>query len=199
MPLRRTLTALVLALTLTTGCSSTHGDPKNPKKNPHPVKRYEVIATADAPGPWNSVKGYISYEVINNQCTPENKFLGVHILPQDMGEYIEMARVNEKTWQGYFYRDLIQDEDYYELGVCHWDATSVSAGFIARGVRFNSGSPMDEFLQKGTQTEYFKKNSYGDHNLVGIGTLKFLATDPEVSQHPDTFFPITVTIKEVRP
>jgi hypothetical protein len=28
-----------------------HGDPKPPKKNPHSVQRYEVIATPDAPGP----------------------------------------------------------------------------------------------------------------------------------------------------
>jgi hypothetical protein len=55
--MRKILTALVFALTLTTGCSMTHGDPKNPKKNPHPIKRYEVTATTDAPGPWDAVKG----------------------------------------------------------------------------------------------------------------------------------------------
>ncbi|WP_225563045.1 hypothetical protein [Rhodanobacter sp. DHG33] len=48
----------------------THGDPTNPKKNSHPIKRYEITATTDAPGPWDSVKGYIAYEVTNPECVP---------------------------------------------------------------------------------------------------------------------------------
>jgi hypothetical protein len=177
----------------------THGDPKNPKKNPHPVKRYEVTAAADAPGPWDSVKGYISYDVINPACTPKDEFLGVHELPQDVGQDIEMTRVDDKTWKGYFYRDFIQDEDYYGLGVCHWDSTSVSAGFTAQGVNFSSGAVFEDFLQKSSQTEYFKKSSYGDRKLIGIGTLDFSAINPEYVKNPNAFFPITVTVKEATP
>jgi hypothetical protein len=199
MPLRRTLTALVLALTLTTGCSMTHGDPKNPKKNPHPVKRYEVIATADAPGPWDSVSGRVFFDVVNLACTPEDKFLGVHAKPQDVAIDFEMTRVDEKTWKGSFYRDAMMDEDYYELGVCHWDATSVSAGFTAQGIDFSSDALMDRFLHKNSQTEYFKKSSYGDRNLIGIGTLDFSSNNSEYIKSPNAFFPITVTVKEVTP
>lgn len=177
----------------------THGDPKNPKKNPHPVKRYEVTATADAPGPWDSVSGTVFFDLVNLACTPEDKFLGVHAKPRDVAIDFEMTHVDERTWKGYFYRDAMLDEDYYGLGICHWDATSVSAGFTAQGIDFSSGALMDEFLHKNSQTEYFKKSSYGDHNLIDIGTLDFSSDNPEYVKSPNAFFPITVTVKEVSP
>ena len=123
----------------------SHGDPKNPQKNPHPIRRYEVIATADAPGTWDSVKGYLTYEVANPECTPEDKFLGVHQLPREVGNDIAMTRVDEKTWKGYFYRDFVQDEDYYGLGRCHWDATSLVGVFVVHGETFSSGSVFENF------------------------------------------------------
>lgn len=177
----------------------THGDPKNPKKNPRPVQRYEVTATAEAPGPWDRVKGYISYEVVNTKCTPENKFLGVHIMPTDVGVDIEMTRVSENTWKGYFYRDYVQDEDYYGLGVCHWDAVSAGGVFTVHGEVFASSSTLDDFMRNGPQMEYFKKSEYWDRSLSGDGAWLTSANDPEVAKHPDQFFPITVTVKAVTP
>lgn len=175
-----------------------HGDPKHPKKNPHPVQRYEVIATANAPGPWDSVHGYIGYEVSNPDCTPKDKFLGVHAMPPVVGTEIEMTRVGEKTWKGYFYRDAMQDEDYFGLGMCHWDVASVSANFTLDSLTFGSGDVFDVLLKNGSQTEYFKKSAFLARSFKhgGDGTTP---NDPEVIQHPDAFFPITVAIKEVKP
>ena len=174
----------------------THGDPKNPKKNSHPVKRYEVTATADAPGLWDSVKGYISYEVVNPECTPEDKFLGVHALPRVEGQHIEMTRISEKTWRGYFYRDFILDEDYYGQGICHWDATSVAGVFVVHGETFGPGSVLEDFLRNGQQTDYFKKSEFLDRSLTGDSALDFSANNPEYVKSPNDFFPITVTVKE---
>jgi hypothetical protein len=175
----------------------SHGDPKNPKKNPNPVERYEVTATAEAPGPWDSVKGYISYEVVNPACTPEDKFLGVHALPRDVGQNIEMTRVDEKTWKGYFYRDYILDEDYYGLGACHWDATSIGGVFVVHGETFGSGDTLDVLMQKGPQTMYFKKSDFLDPSSKDGGD-GFSKAYPEYAKHPDAFFPITVAIREAK-
>jgi hypothetical protein len=194
--MKSTLTALFLSLAFTTGCSMSHGDPKNPKTNPNPVKRYEVTATADAPGPWDSVKGYISYKVINPNCTPEDKFLGVHALPSTEGQHIEMTRVDENTWKGYFYRDFILDEDYYGLGICHWDATSVGGVFVVRGETFGSSSILEDSLHSGPQTSYFKKSDYGNQALVKYGPQDYSAQDTDVIQHPDAYFRITIAVKE---
>lgn len=176
----------------------SHGDPDHPDKNPHPVQRYEIIATAEAPGPWDSVKGYLTYDVINQECTPENKFLGVHIMPRDVGLDIEMTRVDEKTWRGYFYRDYLQDDDYHGLGTCHWDVTSVAGVFTVHEKVFGPGSVFQDFLRNGPQTEYFRKSEYEDRSRVGR-TLSTTPDDPEVIRHPKAYFPMTVAVKEVSP
>ena len=181
-----------------------HGDPKHPAMNPHPVKRYEVIATADAPGPWDSVKGYISYEVVNPACTPQNKFLGVHDMPQDVGRDIAMTKVDENNWKGYFYRDLIQDADYYGLGVCRWDATSVGGVFAAHSVTFGEATGLKNGLEIGSQTTYFRKSDFqkalnGDTSLLHYAVQDYSAVDNRVIQNPEVYFKVTVSVKETTP
>jgi hypothetical protein len=199
MRLHQSSLLLLTLFALTTGCSSmNHGDPKNPKKNPHPVKRYEVIATSEAPGPWDSVKGYITYEVANPECTPEDKFLGVHALPRGVGHGIELTRVDEKTWKGSFYGDFILDEDYFGLGVCHWKATSIGSVFAVHSETFGSGDTLDVLLAKGPQAMYFKKSEFLDRSSKN-GGYGFSAVYPPFVQHPDAFFSITVSVEQLRP
>ena len=110
-----------------------------------------------------------------------------------------MTRVNRHTWKGYFYRDAMLDEDYYGRGPCHWDATSVSAGFAAQNIYFSSGSTLDGFLNQGAQTTYYKKSAYGDRMFVLYGAPGYSASRPEYKENPEAFFSITVTITEVAP
>lgn len=174
-----------------------HGDPKHPQKNPHPVQRYEVIATADAPGPWDRVSGYMEYQVTNPECTPKNEFEGVHAMPPFAGHEFEMTRVNDTTWKGYFYRDYLQDEDYYGLGLCRWGPASISAVFVTHDEVFGSGSVFDDFMRHGASTEYFKKADFLKRPFKqAYGTAP---DDPEVLKNPNAFFSITVAIKEVKP
>jgi hypothetical protein len=186
---------LIAALALITGCSLMHGDPKDPKKNPHPVKRYEVTAIANAPGPWDTVKGYVSFQVANVQCVPQDSFTGARNIPNTDFDF-EMTRVGEKTWRGYFYRDFLRDGDYFGQGVCHWDTSSVGASFIVHGLSFTSSDVLDVFLQKGPQTSYFRKSFYGGQPYSFDSVPGFSAISPQVTQHPDAFFPIAVTVKQ---
>ena len=174
-----------------------HGDPKNPKKNPHPVKRYEVTATVEAPGSWDSVKGVAFFDVINVDCVPRDSFTGGQNVPNTSYDF-EMIKVTEKTWKGYFYRDLLEDEDYFGQGVCHWDATGAGSKFTVHGANFTPSVELKEVPQNGQYLEYFKKSDFLNNSLtnVGYGTT---ATDPEISKRPEAFFPITVTVKEVSP
>jgi hypothetical protein len=196
--MKSTLTALFFSLAFTTGCSMSHGDPKNPKTNPHPVKRYEVTATTDVPGPWDTVKGYLTFQVANVQCVPQDSFTGARNVPNTNFNF-EMTRVDEKTWRGYFYRDFLQDEDYFGQGVCHWDTSNVGADFTAHGVSFTSSDVLDVFLNKGPQTNYFRKSFYADRSSAVNSVPGFSAINPQVTQQPDAFFPIAVTVKEVSP
>lgn len=176
----------------------THGDPNHPKKNPHPIKRYEITATADAPGPWDSVKGYIEYEVGNRECVPRGSFTGGQNVP-NVDFNFEMTRVNEKTWKGYFYSDFLEDADYFGLGACHWIVGTVAPKFIAHGESFTSGDALSALLQKEQETEYFKKSDFTDRSFTGDGSLPYSDKNPNYIENPDAFFPITITVKEVTP
>ncbi|PPU92358.1 hypothetical protein XalbCFBP2523_11790 [Xanthomonas albilineans] len=166
--------------------------------NPHPVKRYEVIATSHAPGPWDTIKAYIGYDVINEKCVPLAPFLGVRQTPNTQLD-VPMTQVNDHTWKGYFYRDALLDEDYFKLGVCHWDATGVGISAIAKGVRFNWGGMLVELLRESQETYYFKKSAYGNQSFVEYGTETLTGEDDEVVQHPDAHFQVTISVKEAKP
>lgn len=173
----------------------THGDPTHPKKNPHPIERFEVTATADAPGPWDSVKGYITYEVANPECVPRGSFTGGQNVP-NTGYDIDMKRVDNKTWRGYFYRDALQDSDYFGLGACHWDVTSVGTVFVVRNETFSSSFLLQDF-HDGPRIDYFKKSAYGDPTQIRYGAPGYSAQRPEYKQDPGAFFPVTISVKEV--
>ena len=196
---RATSRALLLSFAMTAGCSTFHGDPDSPKKNPHPTKRYELTAMAEAPGPWDSVIGSVSFEVANPGCTPENEFLGVHLLPRAFAIDFEMTRVGGNSWKGYFFRDALIDENYYGLGICRWDITNVSAEFITQGVDFPKSAFLKALLNEGPQSTYFKKTAYGDSTLVRYGPRDYSPTSLDVTQHPDGFFSVTVAVKELTP
>lgn len=181
----------------------THGTPEKPARNPHPVKRYEITATSEAPGQWDSIEGYIGYDIVKGdngivKCVPMDSFLGVQSLTS-IGLDIAMTRVNDHTWRGYFYRDALQDEDYYNLGVCHWDVTGVSVSAMAQGVRFAWSDLFDDLLHKGPETRYFKKSVYGDQSFAQYGAPDLDPADPEVLKHPDAYFKVTLAVKEIAP
>jgi len=167
--------------------------------NPHPVKRYEVIATSHAPGPWDLFEGgYIGYDVINTKCVPMIPFIGEQHVP-NTGLNIPMTRVDDHTWKGYFYRDALLDEDYFKLGVCHWDVTSVSVSAIAQGVRFAWSGSLEELLRDSPETSYFKESVYGDRSFARYGAPGYSPLRPEYKQNPDEFFPVTIAVKEAKP
>ncbi|WP_196297218.1 hypothetical protein [Xanthomonas albilineans] len=202
MKLQHLAATAIMPLALTAaGCSKgidVGNDGATGHLNPHPVKRYEVIATSHAPGPWDTIKAYIGYDVINAKCVPLAPFLGVRQTP-NTGLDVPMTQVDDHTWKGYFYRDALQDEDYFKLGVCHWDVTSVGIAAIAKGVRFNWGHMLDLLLRDGQKTIYFKKSVYGDLFFVPYGALDIDPSDPGVIKHPDEYFPVTISVKEAKP
>ncbi|WP_196298208.1 hypothetical protein [Xanthomonas albilineans] len=202
MKLHHLAATAIMPLALTAaGCSKgidVGNDGATGHLNPHPIKRYEVIATSHAPGPWDSIKAYIGYDVINPKCVPMIPFIGEQHMP-NTGLDVPMTRVDDHTWKGYFYRDALLDEDYFKLGVCHWDATSISANAISQGVKFGWGGLLEELLRDSPETSYFKKSVYGDLSFFPYGAPDLDPNDPEVLQHPDAYFPVTIAVKEAKP
>lgn len=196
---RHLLAAAALLPLVTAGCARTvDAGSAKATLNPHPVKRYEVIATSQAPGPWDKVKGVVFFDVENKGCVPRGSFTGAQDVPS-AAIHFEMKHEERGTWVGYFYRDALMDEDYFGLGVCRWDATSLAPVFAVDGEKFGAPTWVEDALHKGAQVTYFKKAMYGDLSFARYGAPGYSPSRPEYKKEPDAFFPITVSVKEVTP
>src|ERR1700744_1671442 len=123
--LRRALPMLALAF-LTSAYASAMNTP-DIKRNPTPKKRYAIPLTVDsAPGPFDSITGFVEYKVANDEFVPLEPVSGATIAPE---EKVPGGFRHEKdgVYIGTIYTDLMQDEDYYGLGVCHWKVVAASA------------------------------------------------------------------------
>lgn len=193
----RRLSALFALLTLTTtACSQSMKQP-DIKLNPQPKMRYELTLTVqDAPGPFESVSGFLQYEVQNEQdCVPADAISGHHErLSQDPD--IEFKRVGDsQTYKGTVYLDLVQDGDYYGLGVCRWKMVGFSAVMKAGEVTFNPYISGDQIAKLQPKTEYFAKKAYGDTS-ISDRHVPSLATNFVASRIHADFFSTTLTARE---
>lgn len=176
-----------------------HGDPKNPKLNPHPQQRYELTVTEHAPGPFDSVQGLVTYEIDNPECAPKNPLEGVHNLPADVNRKMELMRIGPHTYRGYFYRDLLQGEDYFGRGVCHWNVLNAGVTFMAHGLSFSAGIPLfDVATGRSLKPEQpvdnpFSVRDYYDRTRNDANSFGASYAFGEKS------FDITVAVREVKP
>jgi hypothetical protein len=170
--------------------------------NSNPRQKYEVIVTSAAPGPWDSVQGYVGYTVTNVKCVPQLPLEGAREVPNTGRKFKLSSTDGGKTWVGYFYRDAIEDADYFGLGACHWDIESVGPGFYVHGEVFGHGLVLHEMLVPKVYTNYFEKAEYFHKGLGGTAVARRMANPDaaaEVNHDPNAFFPITITVKAVSP
>lgn len=201
MPIRLT-SVLFLSLALTaSACSSSMKTP-DIKQNPHPMKRYEITATVhDAPGPFDNVGAGVLFQVRNVDCVPHQPITGGADVPNTVREF-PLTRLDHHTWKGYFFKDLLHDEDYFGLGVCHWDVMSVGPDFHVHGLSFSPGLILWTEPVQDHETRYFRRKTYFDRTLTNTNAGSadsWPANSEGVEKHPDEFFSITVTIKEAMP
>lgn len=203
----RTATFCALACLLamaTLGCSShmKYGiDQSEIRDNPHPTQRYEVVVTSDAPGPWGSVSGAVFYHVTNDDCVPKLPLEGARQIPNTARKF-KLTTTDGKTWKGYFYRQMIEDADYFGLGVCHWDIESVGTGFIVHGGVFGPALVLQDMLVPKTYKTFFKKSEFIDTGITGDASewpASYKESMAEVAKDPDAYFPMTITVREVKP
>ncbi|WP_395117689.1 hypothetical protein ACFCQI_14090 [Rhodanobacter sp. FW102-FHT14D06] len=189
--------ALLLSLVLT--ISACGASMKNPdiKQNPHPTKRYEITVTVDgAPRPFDSVQAAAGYDIANTRCVPLTSGSGATIAPEKSVP-IALTRTADNVYKGMVYVDLLQDEDYYGLGVCHWKMTSVSADLNIRRLTMSPFLALDDVLTQKPVTRYFSYRSYASSlsERVDSGHASRADFGDEASQT----FSITLAAKEDSP
>jgi len=188
----------LLALT-TFACNSAMKTP-DIKQNPHPKMRYEItLKIQGAPGPFESVSGNMAYEVANEQCTPFDKFVGIYHRPPTQYLPITLERTNDHGYRGTIYLDVLQDEDYYGLGVCHWRLMNASIMLKAGKMVFTPYMDLDQIAAQQSAVQYFHKSDYsGDASKDGGSAARIPGTlaAEYLEQHPEKRFSITMSAKE---
>ncbi|WP_426702124.1 hypothetical protein ACPPVV_03670 [Rhodanobacter sp. Col0626] len=157
---KRLLSSLILSLVMiTSACGSSMKSP-DIKLNPHPKMRYEITMTIQgAPRPFDEISGFVQYKVSNDRCVPLTPISGA-TLPPEKSVPLELLHVSDNVYKGTIYVDLLQDEAYYGLGVCHWAVVAATASLKLRKVDFSPDLLVDNILKQASETRYFSKKQF---------------------------------------
>ena len=132
------------------------------KQNPHPKMRYEIIMTIDgAPGPFDSVTAFVQYKVSNDRCVPLTPISGA-TLPPERRFPIAFTRVSDTVYKSVIYADLMEDENYYGLGICHWAVVAASADLKINGTSLSPAIFHDDIVAQKSVATYFVNRDYLD-------------------------------------
>lgn len=186
---------LLLSLVTLSACGSSMQTP-DIKRNPHPKMRYEItMVVKDAPGLFDSVTGFMQYDIANEQCAPFEKFIGIYRKPPGQSPPIVFNRVGDNEYKGQLYLDFFLDEDYYKLGVCHWSLVAAVARLKFQEASFGPDLLQEQIISQKSVTLYFPKSGYGDNSIKDMNYVGSTMSDA-VAQHRADFFSITLSAKE---
>ncbi|MCC4621016.1 hypothetical protein LL965_13290 [Xanthomonas cassavae CFBP 4642] len=174
------------------------------KLNPSPRKAFEVTLTLkDAPGAFGLVQGAAQYDVSNEaECgkiQPETGTAGRITSQEDFA----LKKVSDTEYRGTVYLDLMQDEDYYGRGVCHWEFSGASVMLKATGAeeetRFLSFIEAKTMTAQQPQTKYYWVKGYPRSESKSFPDTGELSPEQFKPDIRDELFTITLAAKDVAP
>ena len=93
------------------------------KQNPQPKQAYRItIEIKNAPGPFESVKGFAQYAAPNCRHITDH-LAGASAIPERTLP-INYVKVDDSTYVGIVHLDAMLDEDYFGREICRWEFTS---------------------------------------------------------------------------
>lgn len=150
-------TAFLLSAPLAYG--ATTSDPAIRLK-PDARLRYEITAVVQAaPGPFDRVEGAVEYKVTDRKCVPLSAGTGAAQFPEKRVP-IQLKRVDDHTYKGDVYLDLLQDEAYFGMGVCHWELIGADISFKVKELYFSPSLFHDELVTGHPVIRFFSDRSY---------------------------------------
>lgn len=188
---------LVTSLMLLLGTNGSVASKPDIRRKPQPRSLYDVAVTVrGAPGGFDRTEGWTDYRVTNEPCVPLMPITGATSAPE-WREPIAFKAVGDNLYQGQIVTDLLADEDYYGLGVCHWDVVAATIVFAVKGVSFTTPLFKADLTQGRAVTRYYSDRSYTTTDLdrVDLGENN----RAQYQNEADETFSITVQAKAIRP
>jgi hypothetical protein len=125
------------------------------KVNPNPRMKYEITVTIEgAPVAFDRIEGTVDYKVTNDACVPMTHFTGVTIPPEKRVS-LPLEKVSGNVYKASVYADLLQDENYFGMGVCHWSVVAASALFHNHKTTVVAPLFIDKILAQAADTHYY--------------------------------------------
>ena len=195
MKIPTTLALNLLLTLLITACGTSVNTP-DISHNPDPKMGYEITLTIkDAPGSFDSIDAAALYDVANNECSPFDKFIGIHRHPPTQDIHLPVIPMSDHEYTATAYLDLLKDEDYYDLGVCHWTMDRVIFRLKAGNAEFVASILRNNIISQQPATIYLLKQAYVDRATDSRPGNSTLLNDV-VKRHPELFFPVTIVARE---
>lgn len=167
------------------------------KLNPSPRMRYEITVKVDgAPGPFDRIEGVVDYRVANEACVPLTPVTGATVAPEKRVP-ITLKAAGGNVYKGEMYADLLQDEDYFGKGVCHWSVVAASANLWVKQVDFSAPLFRDDLLKGTPVTRYYSNRSYATTQLDRVDTGE--ADRAQYQDEAGATFSVTVHAEETHP
>ena len=122
--------------------------------NPSPKRAYTLVVTVkDAPGTFEAMTATAQYDVINeNECGHINRSSGTAERITSNETFV-LEKVSDTEYRGKFYLDLMQDEDYYGRGACHWELMEARIVLQATGAPGRSSASVSISRASGTSRQ----------------------------------------------
>lgn len=216
----KTASAIALGFSLAlaaTACGSsamqsqvprTHVDVKDnqpPKpviqRNPHPVAYEVTVSIKDAPGPFQIFDAAMQYQVLDPSCRPD--LGGMAGTRATLVEWVpvQLTPSGDGSYRGLIYENLLKDENYYGLGVCHWKMVAVQFRLKASqnpsDAEFSYHLHHDE-LKDGAETKaYFWKGMYPKAAVDGMTVPANDGPDKFKSELRGQLFHLQLDLKKV--
>lgn len=176
------------------GASMTQPDIK---LNPHPRMRYEITVKVEgAPGPFDRIEGVVDYRVANEACVPLTLVTGATVPPEKRVP-VKLTPAGNNVYKGEIFADLLQDEDYFGKGVCHWSVVATSANLWVKQVDFSAPLFHDDLLKGKAATRYYSHRSYATTQMdrVDVGE----ADRAQYQDEANATFSVTLHAEEKHP
>ncbi len=174
------------------------------KLNPSPRKAFEVTVKLDkAPGAFGAVNGSAQYDVTNDkECGRIHPDTGVGQRITS-NEPFALKKVSDQEYRGTIYLDLMQDEDYYGRGVCHWELSGTRVSLKATGAaaetEFLPFLESKDMVSGKPATLYFWKGGYPREDIENYADMGLASASDFKPELRDQLFTVTLVAKEVEP